>query len=214
MAKQTIESLVNGGKASAGPPLGPALGPMGVNIGDVIAAINERTKDMAGMKVPVKVIVDTDTKEFEIDVGTPPASALIKKELGIKTAAQEPGKQRVADLTIEQARKVAKIKFGTDDDSAVNQIKGTARSMGISVGEGAVTDEEKQAYEEAKKEEEEAAKPAEEEEKPAGEESGEEKPAEDESKPAAEGESKHPEAPSRAQGHKGAGKPTDKDKKQ
>ena len=84
MAKQTIESLVEGGKASAGPPLGPALGPIGVNIGDVIAKINERTRDMAGMKVPVKVIVDTETKEFEIDVGTPPASALIKKELNLK----------------------------------------------------------------------------------------------------------------------------------
>jgi large subunit ribosomal protein L11 len=155
MAKQTIESLVDGGKASAGPPLGPALGPMGVNIGDVIAAINERTKDMAGMKVPVKVTVDTDTKEFKIDVGTPPASALIKKELGLKKASQEPGKQRVGDLTEEQVKKIAKVKFGSHDDSAFNQIKGTARSMGITVGKGAVTDEEKKAYEEAKKAEEE-----------------------------------------------------------
>jgi len=161
MAKQTIESLVEGGKASAGPPLGPALGPMGVNIGNVIAAINERTKDMAGMKVPVKVIVDTDTKEFEIDVGTPPASALIKKELSLKTASQTPGKERVADLTEEQVRKIAKIKFGTDDDSAFSQIKGTARSMGITVGEGKVTAEEKAAYAEAKAEAEAEAEAAE-----------------------------------------------------
>jgi large subunit ribosomal protein L11 len=162
MAKQTIESLVEGGKASAGPPLGPALGPMGVNIGDVIARINERTRDMAGMKVPVKVTVDTDTKEFEIEVGTPPMSALIKKELGLPKASQEPGRQRVADLNLEQARKLAKIKFGTDEEPAVNQVRGTARSMGISVGEGRVTEEEKKAYEEAKAVEEVEEKPEEE----------------------------------------------------
>ena len=84
MAKQTIEALVDGGKVSAGPPLGPALGPIGVNIGEVIAAINEKTRDMAGMKVPVKVIVDTETREFEVEVGTPPTSALIKKELTLQ----------------------------------------------------------------------------------------------------------------------------------
>jgi large subunit ribosomal protein L11 len=151
MAKQTIESLVDGGKASAGPPLGPALGPMGVNIGNVIAAINERTKDLAGMKVPVKVIVDTGTKEFEIEVGTPPVSALIKKELSLKKASQTPGKERLADLSMEQAMKIAKIKFGSDDEAAINQIRGTARSMGITVGKGAVTEEERKAYEEAKK---------------------------------------------------------------
>lgn len=161
MPKQTIESLVDGGKASAGPPLGPALGPMGVNIGAVIAAINEKTRDMAGMKVPVKVIVDTDTKEFEIEVGTPPTSALIKKELNLKKASQTPGKERLADLTVEQARKIAKIKFGSDDESAMNQVEGTARSMGISVGKGAVTEEERKAYEEAKKAEEEAKAAAE-----------------------------------------------------
>ena len=166
MTKQTIESLVDGGKASAGPPLGPALGPMGVNIGDVISAINEKTRDMAGMKVPVKVIIDTDAKGFEIEVGTPPTSALIKKELNLKKASGEPGKQRIADLTVEQARKIAKIKFGSDDDSAVKQVKGTARSMGITVGEGTVTEEEKQAYEEAKAEEDAAKKAAE---KPKGE---------------------------------------------
>lgn len=184
MAKQTIESLVDGGKASAGPPLGPALGPMGVNLGDVIAAINERTKDMAGMKVPVKVTVDTDTKEFEIEVGTPPASALIKKELNLKTASQEPGKQRVADLTKEQVRKLALIKFGNDDESSLKQIEGTARSMGISVGMGAVTEEEKKEYEEAKAAEaaaEEAKAKEAEEAKPEGEAAEEE--AEGEAKP-------------------------------
>ena len=72
---EKIEALVEGGKASAGPPLGPALGPLGVNIGEVINTINEKTKDFAGMQVPVTVIVD-DKKNFEIKVGTPPASAM------------------------------------------------------------------------------------------------------------------------------------------
>lgn len=143
-----------------------------MNIGDVIAAINEKTKDMAGIKVPVKVRIDTDTKEFRIEVGTPPTSALIKKELGLKKASQEPGKQRIGDLTPEQAKKIAKIKFGSDDDSHYRQIVGTARSMGITVGKGEVTDEEKKAYEEIKAEEAKAAeaKAAAPEEKPEGEE--------------------------------------------
>ena len=69
--KQTISSLVTGGEASAGPPLGPALGPMGVNIMEVINAINEKTGDYKGMKVPLTVSVDTDTKKWEIEVGIP-----------------------------------------------------------------------------------------------------------------------------------------------
>ena len=75
---EKVEALVEGGKASAGPPLGPALGPMGVNIGEVINQINEKTKDFKGMKVPVIVIIDG--KNFKIKVGTPPISAMIKKE--------------------------------------------------------------------------------------------------------------------------------------
>ena len=77
--KQTISSLVTGGEASAGPPLGPALGPMGVNIMEVINAINEKTKEFQGMKIPVSVIVDTESKKWEIEVGIPSASALILK---------------------------------------------------------------------------------------------------------------------------------------
>ena len=74
--------------ATAGPPLGPALGPLGINIMNVIKAINDKTKDFEGMKVPVKVIVDTATKDFEITVGTPPTSALIKGELGSEKGSQ------------------------------------------------------------------------------------------------------------------------------
>ena len=162
MGKQVIESLVDGGKASAGPPLGPSLGPLGVNIKAIIDAINEKTRDMAGMKVPVKVIVDTSTKEFEIEVGTPPTSALIKKELGIQKGSGETGSSRVGDLTEEQVKKISRIKFGSDAPSFINQVKGTCRSMGVTIGEGKVTEEEKKAAEEARKQSAEEAAAAEE----------------------------------------------------
>ena len=81
--KQSISAQVTGGEASAGPPLGPALGPLGVNIMEVINKINEKTGDFKGMKVPVTVSVDTDTKEWDIEVGIPSASALILKEANI-----------------------------------------------------------------------------------------------------------------------------------
>jgi len=142
--KQTIEALVEGGNASPGPPLGPALGPTGVKIPDVIAEINEKTKDMAGMKVPVKVIVDTEKKTFEIEVGTPPVSALILKELNLEKGAKEPGRESVGNLTEEQVRKIARIKFGSDDEAFVNQVKGSARSMGITVGASDVTEKERE----------------------------------------------------------------------
>ncbi|MFP4403532.1 MAG: 50S ribosomal protein L11, partial [Candidatus Woesearchaeota archaeon] len=86
--KETVEILIEGGKATAAPPLGPALGPMGVNIGQVVADINNKTGDFKGMKVPVKVIIDKDTKEYKIKIGTPPATQLIKKEAGIQKGSK------------------------------------------------------------------------------------------------------------------------------
>lgn len=137
MAKETIEALVEGGKASAAPPLGPALGPLGVNIGEVIAEINKKTGDFKGMKVPVKVIVDSDTKEFSISVGTPPVSQLIKKELNLKTASGVPNKNRVANMAMEQAVKVAKMKkdalLVNDLKAAVKTVLGSCNSMGVLV---------------------------------------------------------------------------------
>lgn len=147
MGKQTIEALVEGGKASAGPPLGPALGPMGVNIGQVIAEINKKTASLAGMKVPVKVIVDTGTKEFEVEVGTPPIAALIKKELGIKKGSGKAGTVRAGDISKEQIKKVAQAKFGSDDEPLRRQVEGTCRSMGITVGQGELSAEEKKELE-------------------------------------------------------------------
>ncbi|HLC99052.1 MAG TPA: 50S ribosomal protein L11, partial [Candidatus Nanoarchaeia archaeon] len=107
MPKQTVEALVNGGQATAAPPLGPALGPLGVNIGQVISDINKKTADFKGMQVPVKIIVDTDTKKFDITIGTPPASALIKKEAKIEKGSGNPLADKIADLKIEQIIKIA-----------------------------------------------------------------------------------------------------------
>jgi large subunit ribosomal protein L11 len=171
--------MVEGGKASAGPPLGPQLGPLGVKIPDVIAKINEKTKTLAGMQVPVRVIVNED-KSFSVEVGTPPVSALIKKELGLEKGSKEPGKLRAGDLTEEQVRKIARMKFDSEDKHFLNQVAGTARSMGIPVGQGKGTEEELRAYEEAKAAEEAAAEAAKEEspegaEAPKGERAGEEK---------------------------------------
>ena len=134
MSEKIVEALVNGGKASAGPPLGPALGPLGVNIGEIISAINEKTKDFSGMQVPVKVIVGDD-KSFKIEVGTPPVSALIKKEAKIEKLSSNPKEENVADLKIEQIIKIAKAKRdamnSTDMKSIVKQIVGTCVSAGI-----------------------------------------------------------------------------------
>lgn len=132
--KVTVQALVDGGKATAGPPLGPALGPLGVNIGKIIEEINNKTKDFAGLKVPVKVIVDKDTKGFEIEIGTPPVSALIKKELGVEKGAKAKG-EVIGNLTLQQVVKIAKMKsdvtLAKELKSAVNEVLGTCVSMGV-----------------------------------------------------------------------------------
>ncbi len=136
MPETVVEVLVEGGKASAGPPLGPALGPLKLNIGEVVKAINEKTKPFAGMQVPVKVIVDSATKEFRIEVGTPPTSALIKKELGIEKGGQDQ-KNKVGNLTMDQVIKIAQMKrdamLAQSLKAAVKEVIGTALSMGVTV---------------------------------------------------------------------------------
>jgi len=137
MAKETVETLIEGGKASAAPPLGPALGPLKVNIGQVVADINKKTADFKGMKVPVKVIVDTETKEYDIKIGTPPASQLIKSELNIKKGSGTPDKEYVADISLDQIKKVARMKFdallANNLNAAVREMAGTCFSLGIKV---------------------------------------------------------------------------------
>lgn len=147
MGKQTVEVMVEGGKATAGPPIGTSLGPLGINVAQVVEKINEKTKDLAGMQVPVKVTVDTEKKTFEVEVGSPPVSALLKKELSLEKGSAETGKFRVGDLSEEQVAKIARAKFGSDDESFKSQVKGTCRSMGITIGQGAVTQDELKAQE-------------------------------------------------------------------
>jgi large subunit ribosomal protein L11 len=137
MAKETVEILIEGGKATPGPPLGPAIGPLGINMMQVVEQINEKTSDFAGIKVPVKVIVDVGTKAFEIEVGTPPTTALIMDELNIEKGSQDPGLDKVADISIEQALKIARMKFSAllsnDYKMATKEVVGTCVSMGLTV---------------------------------------------------------------------------------
>lgn len=134
---QKISSLVTGGAASAGPPLGPALGPLGVNIMEVINAINDRTKDFEGMKVPVTVSVDTDTKQYEVDVGIPSASPLILKEAGIQKGSGAAGTEWVGDVTMDQIVKIARTKLDTSYASSIKSVAktivGTCQALGIKV---------------------------------------------------------------------------------
>ncbi len=136
-AKKTVEALVAGGQATAGPPLGPALGPLGVNVLAIVNKINEVTKDYAGMKVPVKVIVDPETKEFEVTVGTPTASALIVSELKVEKGSGSPKATKVGDLSMEQLVRIAKMKrvqlLASDTKKAAKEILGTCVSMGVTV---------------------------------------------------------------------------------
>jgi len=135
--KATIKALVDGGKATPGPPLGPALGPLGVNIGQIVAKINEKTAAFEGMKVPVKIIIDKKTKQFDIEVGSPPVSALIRKELGLEKGAKTAGKEVVGNLTLGQAVELAKLKLGATMakglKTAVKEVLGTCVSMGVTV---------------------------------------------------------------------------------
>ena len=134
---EVIEALVDGGKATPGPPLGPALGPLGVNVVEIVQVINEKTKAFVGMKVPVKLTIDPKTKGFEVSVGTPPTSALILKELGIDSGSGEPSTNFVADLTLEQAIRVADMKqdslLGATTKERVLEVTGTCCSMGIKI---------------------------------------------------------------------------------
>ncbi|MGC8584705.1 MAG: 50S ribosomal protein L11 [Thermoplasmata archaeon] len=134
---QSIEVLVEGGKATPGPPLGPQLGPLGVNIPQVIKEINEKTKDYAGMQVPVKISVDPKTKQFTITVGTPPTSALIKKEIGVEKGSGNPKSNKVGDLNIEQIKKIARMKIrdslSPNIEKMVMEVLGTCVSMGVTV---------------------------------------------------------------------------------
>lgn len=132
---KTIDVIVEGGKATAGPPLGPALGPMGINAGEVVAKINEETKAFAGMKVPVKVHVDPATKEFSIEIGSPPTAEIIKKEVGIEKGAGN-REAPAGDIALAKVAEIAKAKrnsLGKNPKETLKEILGTCLSMGVTV---------------------------------------------------------------------------------
>lgn len=135
--KKVVDLLVSGGQATAGPPLGPALGPLGVNVLAIVNKINELTIDYSGMKVPVKVTVNPETKEFEVSVGTPTTSALIVSELKIKKGSGTPSTEKVGNLAMEQVMRIAKLKrpelLAKNLKAAAKEVLGSCVSLGVTV---------------------------------------------------------------------------------
>ena len=135
--KKVINALVTGGEASAGPPLGPALGPLGVNVLGIVNEINKQTGDFKGMRVPVKVEVDQETKLFAISVGTPTTSALIAKESGIPKGSAKPNTDLAGDLTIGVVVSIAKSKisgsYAKTLRAAAKEVVGSCVSMGVKI---------------------------------------------------------------------------------
>ena len=132
----TVDALVPGGKATPGPPLGPALGPLGVNIKEVIEQINEKTKAFNGMQVPVKIII-ADNKSVTIEVGTPPTASLLMQEAGVQKGSGKPNAEKVGNITVQQAAKIARMKkddiLSYDLKAAIKEVTGTGVSVGITV---------------------------------------------------------------------------------
>ena len=142
MAKKEVTALVKlqipSGKANPAPPIGPALGPHGINIMDFCKAFNAQTQAMGDTIIPVVLTVYKD-RSFTFILKTPPASELIKKAAGIIKGSNTPNKEKVGKLTPDQVREIAKTKMpdlnANDIEKAVNTIKGTARSMGVEIVE-------------------------------------------------------------------------------
>ena len=131
-----IKLQIPAGKATPAPPVGTALGQKGVNIMAFTKEFNERTKNQMGMIIPVVITVYAD-RSFSFITKTPPAPVLIKKAAGIDTASGVPNKNKVGSITLAQAEEIAKTKMpdlnAASLEAAVSMIKGTARSMGVTV---------------------------------------------------------------------------------
>ena len=133
-----IKLQIPAGGATPAPPVGPALGQKSVNIMDFCKQFNAKTQDQQGMIIPVVITVYTD-RAFTFVCKTPPAAVLIKKAAGIDKASGEPNKTKVASITYAQAEEIAKTKMqdlnAATLEAATDMIKGTARSMGVTVTE-------------------------------------------------------------------------------
>lgn len=139
MAKKlnaVVKLQLPAGKATPGPPVGSSLGPHGINIAGFVKEFNERTKDQVGLIIPVVMSIYSD-RSFTFILKSPPAAVLIKKAAGIESASAKPNRDKVAKITTAQIEEIAKIKMADLNASSLEQamsmIKGTARSMGVTV---------------------------------------------------------------------------------
>ncbi len=132
--QKVVKLILEGGKATPAPPLGPSLAGFGINIAQFCNEFNQQTKDLVGVQVPVEITIYED-RTFSFVLKKPPISYLIKKELGIETGAHEPGREIVGKLTKEQVRKIAEEKLPDlntrDIEKAMKIVEGVARSMGV-----------------------------------------------------------------------------------
>ncbi|KYP79708.1 50S ribosomal protein L11 [Ferroacidibacillus organovorans] len=141
MAKRVMKIVklqVIGGKATPAPPIGPALGQAGVNIMMFCKEFNARTADQAGTVIPVVITVYED-RSFTFELKTPPAAVLIKKAIGIESGSGEPNKKKVGTISRTKVREIAELKMvdlnAASIEAAMRMVEGTARSMGVTVGE-------------------------------------------------------------------------------
>ena len=145
--------MVEAGKATPGQAVSQKLGPMGIKISDVMNKVNEKTASFKGMQVPVKLKVDTKTKEVNIEVGTPPTTQLIKKELKLEKGSGQPDKEKVANISIEQCIKIAKMKIENMHTEklkqAVKSVVGSCNSLGVLI-EGKIAPETEKDIEDGK----------------------------------------------------------------
>jgi len=139
MAKEVVAKIklqAKGGQATPAPPIGPALGQHGINIGQFVSQFNERTKNLNGTIVPVVITLYKD-KSFTFEVKSPPAAVLLKQAAEIAKGSGVPNKEKVGEITAEQLRKITETKFkdlnAYDLAQAEKIIEGTARSMGIEI---------------------------------------------------------------------------------
>lgn len=136
--KTKIKLQIPGGQATPAPPIGPSLGQHGLNIGEFVSKFNDLTKDRPGEVIPVEITVYED-RTFDFKLKTPPASYLLKKAAGIEKGSGEPNKIKVGKITKEQLREITKQKLEDlntkDIEKAMKIIEGTAKQMGIEIGE-------------------------------------------------------------------------------
>jgi len=137
LVDKSFNFIVNGGQATGGPPIGPALGPMGVNIMQIVAEINKQTAEYKGTPVPVDVIIDTDTKLFTIKIGMLSTFALLSQAAKISKGSGTPNSAPAGDLSFEELVSVAKKKraglYAASLKAAVREVLGTCLSMGVTI---------------------------------------------------------------------------------